>query len=169
MVSMYAAREKPAAETRSPWIVAHASAHRLTSDVSLLVGSQRGHRIIAAGDRDLNLLYGHGENGSPYRARRYASVCDRMEAIGLRIVGPHSPNGVQAVPWPSELPAGSRNVPTYWTRRGDPASATRQLDLSESVAERVVTGALNQPKEWGPSDHCRVRIELRGEPPRPGG
>ena len=63
VVSMYAAWERPAAETKSSWIVADASAHRLVSDVSLLVGSQRGHRIIVSGD--LNILYGYGENGSP--------------------------------------------------------------------------------------------------------
>lgn len=62
LVSMYAAWEKPAAETGSSWIVADASAHRLISDLSLLVGRQNGHRIIAAGD--LNLLRGYGENGS---------------------------------------------------------------------------------------------------------
>jgi endonuclease/exonuclease/phosphatase family metal-dependent hydrolase len=159
VVSMYAAWERPAAETKSPWIVADASAHRLISDLSLLVGSQRGHGIIAAGD--LNILYGYGENRSPYWARRYMTVFDRMEAIGLRFVGPQSPNGVQADPWPRELPADSKNVPTFRTRRRDPSTATRQLDFvfaSESIADRVQTAALNRTEEWGPSDHCRVRI-----------
>jgi endonuclease/exonuclease/phosphatase family metal-dependent hydrolase len=159
VVSMYAAWESPAAETKSSWIVADASAHRLVSDVSLLVGSQRGHRIIVSGD--LNILYGYGENRSPYWARRYMTVFDRMEAIGLRFVGPQSPNGVQADPWPTELPADSKNVPTFRRHRHDPSTATRQLDFvfaSESIAARVHAAALNRPEEWGPSDHCRVRI-----------
>lgn len=134
VVSMYAAWERPAAETGSAWIVADASAHRIISDLSLLVGRQNGHRMIAAGD--LNLLYGNGENGSPYRARRYRTVFDRMKAIGLRFVGPQSPNGVQADPSPAELPTDSKNVPTFRTHRGDPSTATRQLDFvfaSESM------------------------------------
>lgn len=161
LVSMYAAWEKPAAETGSAWIVADASAHRLISDLSLLVGRQNGHRIIAAGD--LNLLYGYGENGSSYWARRYMTVFDRMEAIGLRFVGPQSPNGAQAEPWPVELPPNSKNVPTFRTRRAAPATATRQLDFvfaSDSIAARVDATALNRPEEWGPSDHCRIRIEV---------
>lgn len=159
VVSMYAAWERPAAETGSSWIVADASAHRVISDLSLLLGRQNGHRIIAAGD--LNLLYGYGENGSPYWARRYMTVFDRMETLGLHFVGPQSPNGTQADPWPAELPAESKNVPTFRTNRGDPSTASRQLDFvfaSEAIADRVQTAALNRPEEWGPSDHCRVRI-----------
>lgn len=157
VVSMYAAWESPAA--KSSWIVADASAHRLISDLSLLVGSQRSHRIIVSGD--FNILYGYGENGSPYWARRYMTVFDRMAAIGLRFVGPQSPNGVQADPWPTELPVDSKNVPTFRRHRRDPSTATRQLDFvfaSESIADRVQTAALNRPEEWGSSDHCRVRI-----------
>ena len=157
VVSMYASWERPAA--KSSWIVADASAHRLVSDLSLLVGNQRGHRIIVSGD--LNILYGYGENGSQYWARRYMTVFDRMAAIGLRFVGPQSPHGIQADPWPSELPVHSKNVPTFRRRRGDPSTATRQLDFvfaSESIADRVQTTALNRHEEWGPSDHCRVRI-----------
>ncbi|MCU0676499.1 MAG: endonuclease/exonuclease/phosphatase family protein [Myxococcota bacterium] len=161
LVSMYAAWEKPATETGSAWIVADASAHRLISDLSLLIGRQSGHRIIAAGD--LNLLYGYGENGSAYWARRYMTVFDRMEALGMRFVGPQSPRGAQADPWPAELPKDSMNVPTFRTRRGDPSTATRQLDFvfaSDSLASRVDVTALNRADEWGPSDHCRIRVEL---------
>lgn len=161
-VSMYAAWEEPAAETGSAWIVADASAHRLISDLSLLIGRQSGHRIIAAGD--LNLLYGYGEHGSAYWARRYMTVFDRMEALGMRFCGPQSPQGAQADPWPAELPRDSKNVPTFRTRRSDPSTATRQLDFvfaSESLASRVDVAALNGADEWGPSDHCRIRIEVK--------
>jgi hypothetical protein len=43
---------------RSSWIHADASVHRLISDLSVLIGRQRGHKIIVAGD--LNVLYGYG-------------------------------------------------------------------------------------------------------------
>lgn len=161
VVSMYAPWEKPVTETGSSWIFADASAHRLVSDISFLIGQQNRHRIIAAGD--LNVLFGHGEDGSPYWARRYATVFDCMSAIGLRFVGPQSPDGQQASPRPAELPEGSKNVPTFRPRRDDPKSATRQLDFvfaSESIASRVKTRALNADAEWRSSDHCLVRIEL---------
>ena len=76
-------------------------------------------------------------------------------------VGPQTPNGRQAQPWPDELPCGSVNVPTYHTRRNAPATATRQLDFvfaSESIADHVSARALNEIDEWGPSDHCQIEI-----------
>ena len=64
LVSMYSVWERPAVETESSWIYADASAHRLISDISALIGTQSGHKIIAAGD--LNILHGYGERGSSY-------------------------------------------------------------------------------------------------------
>ena len=168
LVSMYAPWERPHTHTASNWIYADASAHRVISDLSIFVGQQRGHRIIAAGD--LNILYGHGEHGSAYWATRYQTVFDRMAALGFRFVGPQSPNGRQANPWPDELPRTSLNVPTFRTSQQTPATATRQLDFvfaSDSIAERVTARAVNQPDEWGPSDHCRIQIEFRNDPSRP--
>jgi endonuclease/exonuclease/phosphatase family metal-dependent hydrolase len=142
------------------WIYADATAHRLISDLAALVGTQLGHRMLVGGD--LNILRGYGENRSPYWAARYRTVFDRFDAVGLPCVGPQSPNGRQAHPWPSELPAGSLNVPTY--RRGaSPESATRQLDFvfaSSAIASHVKTRAVNGTDDWGPSDHCQVRIEV---------
>lgn len=161
LVSMYSCWENPYSSTGSRWIYADASAHRLISDLSVFVGQQRGHRIVAAGD--LNILYGHGEDGSPYWAARYQTVFDRLAAIGLRFVGPQSPNGRQADPWPSELPPSSRNVPTFRSNRQMVESATRQLDFvfaSVDIADRVKVEALNRPPEWGTSDHCRIRIDI---------
>lgn len=43
-------------------------------------------------------------------------------------------------------------------------SATRQLDFvfaSSSLLPRVHVRAMNEREEWGPSDHCRVLIEVR--------
>jgi hypothetical protein len=98
-------------------------------------------------------------------AARYATVFDRAEAMGLRFVGPQAPYGRQANPWPAELPEGSRDVPTYHTWRQGPMGATRQLDFvfaSHALADRLAVRALNTDlDEWGPSDHCRVLIELQ--------
>jgi len=61
------------------------------------------------------------------------------------------------------LPEDSLNVPTFYTNRQTPATASRQLDFvfaSESIADRISVKALNSVEEWGPSDHCRVMIEL---------
>jgi hypothetical protein len=58
----------------------------------------------------------------------------------------------------------SADVPTYHTRAQGPMDATRQLDFvfaSEPLAERIAVRALNtSAAEWGPSDHCRIVIEL---------
>jgi exonuclease III len=161
LVSAYAAWEHPHASGNRNWIYADASAHRLLSDVASLIGRQRGHRIIVSGD--FNILYGYGENRSRYWAARYQTVFDRMQAMGLKFIGPQAPNGRQAHPWPSELPSHSKNVPTFHSNQHTPESATRQLDFvfaSRSLAEDVTVKALNDPEEWGPSDHCRVVIEI---------
>jgi exonuclease III len=159
LVSMYAVWEGG----RPGPIYADASAHRLLSDLAGIVNDARSHRIIAAGD--LNILHRYGEYGDSYWAARYATVFDRAEAMGLRFVGPQAPYGRQANPWPAELPEDSLNVPTYHTSRQGPMGATRQLDFvfaSHVLAERLSVRALNgDPEEWGPSDHCRVAIELK--------
>jgi len=165
VVSLYSLWMSPISQTGSSWIFADASAHRLVSDLSGLIGQQSGHKIIAAGD--LNILYGYGEYKSKYWGKRYNTVFDRMDAIGLRFVGPQAPEGGrQAEPWPEELPEGSLNVPTYHHNQQTPATASRQLDFvfaSESIADRVFVKALNSVEDWGPSDHCRVMIELESK------
>ena len=48
-------------------------------------------------------------------------------------------------------------------------AARRQLDFvfaSTRIAEAVTTTALNTPESWGPSDHCRVRIDVNERPLR---
>ena len=158
VVSICAAYEKPHRSTgKMSWNIVDASVHRIISDLSLLIGKQEGHRIIAAGD--LTVWYGYGEN--EYWKRRYATVFDRMEAIGLPFVGPQHPHGRQADPWPSWLPEDSLNVPTYHNIGASPAKATGQLDFvfaSKGMAESADVRALNGVEEWGPSDHCRLEI-----------
>ena len=163
IVSMYSTWMNPIRQTGSKWIFADASAHRLISDLCGLIGRQKGHKIIAAGD--LNILYGYGEGRNLYWKGRYNTVFDRIAALGLMFVGPQAPgSGRQASPWPEELPVDSLNVPTFYTNSNTPETAERQLDFvfaSESIANRVSVKALNSVEDWGPSDHCRVLIELR--------
>jgi len=159
VVSMYAAWERARG---GKLLYADGSAHRLISDLCFLLDSQRGHKVIAAGD--LNIYFGHGENGSAYWRDRYSTVFSRMAAIGLPFVGPQYPNGWQADPWPPHLPPDSKNVPTFRTRQSDPASASYQLDFvfaSPELRDRLTVTALNSASAWGPSDHCRVLIEMR--------
>ncbi len=162
VASMYGAWEKLHSSTGSAQIFADASVHRIISDLSVLTGPRQDHRIIVAGD--LNILRGYGENGNAYWASRYATVFDRMEAIGLPCVGPSLPDGGHPPTIrPSELPVDSTTVPTYRTRASDPASATRQLDFvfaSRDLFSRVRTRAVNGVDEWGLSDHCKIIIEL---------
>jgi hypothetical protein len=161
LASLYAPWERPLGITGSRWIYADGSAHRLISDLSVFVGQQAGHRIIAAGD--LNILHGYGEHGSSYWAGRYATIFARMSALGLSFVGPQAPAGRSADPRPDELPRASRDVPTYHTSRQTPATATRQLDFvfaSAGLAGQMHVKALNDPEDWGPSDHCRIEIQI---------
>jgi endonuclease/exonuclease/phosphatase family metal-dependent hydrolase len=94
-------------------------------------------------------------------------VFERLEAIGLRFLGPQQPDGVPASPTPPELPPDSKNVPTYRTNELDPTTGQRQLDFvfaSADLAEQVVkVAAWNRPEEWGASDHCRVVIEVQAD------
>jgi hypothetical protein len=155
VVSIYGAWASPMQSRQGSWIYADASVHRLISDLSALVASQRGHKILVAGD---------GEGGSDYWRSRYETVFTRMTAIGLPFVGPQHPHGEQCIPWPTELPRGSKNVPTFRTRKADPSSATRQLDFvfaSTDLVDRLHVRACNTADGWGPSDHCRIEIEVR--------
>ena len=76
VASMYAPWERPHGMTGSAWICADASVHRVISDLSLLIGQEQGHRLIAAGD--LNILHGYGEhgNGSWLRSVGGSPLCD---------------------------------------------------------------------------------------------
>lgn len=96
-MSVYAAWDR----TPSGGIYADAAAHRILSDLSVLMFTRK-HRLVISGDS--NILFGHGEHGDAYFADRYRTVFDRAAALGLRFVGPQGPNGRQADPWPEELP-----------------------------------------------------------------
>ena len=157
--SAYAAWERPPGE-RNP-LFADASAHRLLSDLAHLLHSPEPVPTLISGD--WNLLHGYSEGNAPYWERRYQEFFDRARTIGLEFAGPQHPNGVQARPWPDELPRESRNVPTYARVKGDYTTAARQLDFvfcTPDLLNRTKVRALNSSEEWGPSDHARVLIEI---------
>ena len=160
-VSMYAQWVRTHTRAGRNFFFSDGSAHHVISDLSTFIAEQDGHRVLAAGD--MNILRGYGEKGDPYWAARYKTVFDRLEVMGLPCIGPEYPNGRQAEPWPSELPRDSRNVPTFHTNRRSPKTATRQLDYvfaSTELTGLLNVRALNAPAEWGPSDHCRIEIDL---------
>ena len=160
-VSMYAQWLRTHTLAGRNFLFSDGSAHQVVSDLSTFIAKEDGHRVLAAGD--MNILRGYGEHGSGYWAARYKTVFDRMESLGLPCIGPEYPNGRQADPWPEELPQESKNVPTFYHSRQSPETATRQLDhvfASTELARSLKVRALNTPEEWGPSDHCRIEIEL---------
>ena len=164
-VSMYARWMKPHPSTGSTWRVGapDVSAHRILSDLSAFIGhvDPSKHRILAAGD--LNSSYG-SISGPLSLPEREGTVWERFEALGLEFLGPQAPDGRQAeVPLPPEIPADTRNVPTFYRVGESPAVARVQLDYafaSRGFHERIKVRALNEIAEWGSSDHCRLLIEV---------
>ena len=166
VMSMYARWAGPHPTTNSSWKVGYSdgSAHRIISDLSAFIGDTRPstHRILAAGD--LNMIY--GETNEPWQSlgSRTQTVIDRMDALGFEFLGPQAPDGGrQAEPTPAGLPSDTRNVPTYHSTQQTPATATNQIDYvfaSRGFHEQISVWALNGPDEWGPSDHCRILIEI---------
>ena len=169
VVSMYARWMRPHPSTDSKWTVGYSdgSAHRIISDLSAFIGDTNPstHRNLAAGD--LNMILGETSDVSQSMGTRTQTVIDRMDALGLEFLGPQAPDGGrQAEPTPTGLPSDTRNVPTYHTIRQTPATATNQLDYvfaSRGFHEQITVCALNAPDEWGPSDHCRILIEIQDE------
>ena len=166
-VSMYARWMKPHPATGSPWRVgaSDVSAHRILSDLSAFIGhvDPSRHRILAAGD--LNMF--HGATGRvlslPERER---TVWDRMAALGLEFLGLQFPNGRKSATHQPDVPADTKNVPTFHIIGQSPAEADRQFDYafaSRGFHEKVKVRALNRVEEWGASDHCRLLIEIETE------
>ncbi len=79
------------------------------------------HRILAAGD--LNMSFSGTDDEDPWLLRE-RTVTDRMDALGLELLGPQYPDGRKADPTPEYLPADTRNVPTYHTTSQTPETAT---------------------------------------------
>ena len=165
VVSMWARWMLPHTSTDSKWRIGmpDVSAHRILSDVSGFIGDYDSstHRIVAAGD--LNIVYNEG--GQDWDGSRDQSVWSRMNALGLEYLGPSYPNGRRASRNREWLAQDSLNVPTYHTTYEKiPEAASQQLDYafaSRGFHKEVRVSAMNGIEEWGPSDHCRVLIEVQ--------
>ena len=148
--------------TGSPWSfgASDVSAHRIISDLSAFVGhvDPSKHRILVA----VNMNMIHGVNaGSLSLVDRERTVWARMEALGLEFIGPQLPNDRPANSPQPDVPANTRNVPTYRTTRQSPADANRQLDYafaSRGFHNDVSVRALNGVHQRGSRDHCRLPI-----------
>ena len=165
VVSMYARWMRPHPSTGTKWSVGYpdGSAHRIISDLSAFIGNTDPgtHRIVAAGD--LNMVYGCEPDDPQSLAARERTVFDRMDALGMVLLGPRFPHGRQAAPAPHGLPPDSGNVVTYHSNRQCPDTAQHQLDYvfaSRGFHDSVEVRALNGVEEWGASDHCRLLIKI---------
>ena len=160
VVSMYGRwMNRSPATKRAKWIYSDGSVHRIISDLSAFIASYdpNTHRILAAGDLNMSFC-----SSDPFD-HRSQTILDRMDALGLEYMGPTYPHGRRADPIPSHLTEASLDVPTYHTNRRTPATAHVQLDhvfASRGFHQTVRTWALNDVPDWGPSDHCRVLIEV---------
>ena len=167
-VSMYARwmRAHPSTK-KNPGLHADLSAHRILSDMQTFMAYAHPsrYRILAAGD--LNLIYAATGSGPWFRRERV--VWDRFDALGMEFLGPQVPNGRQPAARQPGTPADTKNLPTYYTaRQRHAANAVRQLDYvfaSRGFHEQVKVCALNGLEEWGPSDHCRLLIEISAPKP----
>ena len=166
VASIYGRWLKPHHLTKSRWWVGYpdASIHRAISDLSVLIGSLKPetHRLLVAGD--FNMIYGATPENKLALPARDQSVIDRFKALGLEFLGPQFPAGRQALPTPSGLPETTKNVPTYYTPyEKTPQRASNQLDYvfaSQGFHRQIEVRALNEITDWGPSDHCRLLIEI---------
>ena len=145
---------------KKPGRHADISAHRILRDLQTFMDYPYHYPMLAAGD--LNLCYGATEASWYVRER---VVRDRFKALGLEFLRPQFPNGRAPSSTPPESPEHTRDVPTYHTNHQTPAEANKQLDYafaSRGFHETVTVRALNGVEEWGPSDHCRLLIEVGG-------
>jgi len=133
-----------------------ASAHRIISDISAFIGHQNPltHRILVAGD--FNTIRCATEKSTLALPARDQTIFDRMNALGLKFMGPQYPDGRRAEPPPQGVPEDTKNVPTFH-------STQHQLDYvfaSRGFHKSVSVRAMNGVDEWGSSDHCRLLIEV---------
>ena len=135
-VSLYARWERPHPLTPSSWGVGYsdAMAHRAISDLSAFIGHEdpTKHRLLVAGD--FNLIHGATDTNPLALPERDRSVFERLDALGLKFMGPQHPNGRSADPTPQGLAPNTRNVPTYYTSHQKPRDSSEPAGLCVRVA-----------------------------------
>ena len=155
---------------RTIGIYSDGSAHRIISDLSAFIGhtNPSSHRLLAAGD--INTIYGAADNNRLEKPARARTIFDRMQALGLEFTGPQWPSADrQADPIPQGLATDTKNVPTYltaWERgrmRDRNIVSGNQLDYmfaSRGFHDSVRVHAANDNAGFGPSDHCRILLDV---------
>ena len=155
---------------RSFGIYSDGSAHRAISDLSAFIGhtNPAAHRMLVAGD--LNTFYGATDNNRLEKPARARTIFDRMEALGFEFMGPQWPDADRrADPLPQGLPKDTKNVPTYLSARqrrrmrDQGVVSGNQLDYvfaSRGFHDKVRVHAINGVEGFGPSDHCRIQVEV---------
>ena len=142
---------------------ADASAHRILSDLSAFTASAdpAKHRVLAAGDLNLNLWTKFGRMRKDARLR---SVWDRFAALGLEFLGPRQPDGRATVRGSgTRVYRDTQRVVTRRAMKRGRVLSESQIDYvfaSRGFHESIRARALNGVEEWGPSDHCRILIEI---------
>ncbi len=150
---------------------ADGSAHRILSDLSAFIAHTglSSHRLLAAGD--LNTIYRPADDSRMENPVRSRTIFDRMQALGLAFLGPQWPDAERrAEPLPPGMPKDTGNVPTHVTQgqlrrlRNQDVVSGYQLDYvfaSRGFHDRVRVHAMNDAVGFGPSDHCRIRIDVQ--------
>ena len=155
---------------RAVYAYTDGSAHRIISDLSAFIThtNPSSHRLLAAGD--LGTIYRPADNSRMEYPARAQTVFDRLRALGLELMGPQWPDADRrADPLPHGMPKDTRNVPTCLAGQ----QRRRMLDqdivsgfqydyvfASRGFHDRVRVHAMNDAAGFGPSDHCRIRIDV---------
>ncbi len=151
-------------------IYSDGSAHRAISDLCTFIAhtNPTAHRLLVAGD--WNTIHGATDGNRLEKPARAGTIFDRMQALGLEFVGPQWPDADRpADPLPQGLPSDSKNVPTFLSAqqrrrlRDRDILSGNQLDYvfaSRGFHDKVRVHAMNDNSGFGPSDHCRIRIEV---------
>lgn len=170
VMSMYARWYCPHPLADNKYKYSDASVHRIISDLTAFIGGwPKEPRIIAAGD--LNTIYGAAEGSELETPVRAQTIFDRMRAIGMDFVGPRAGDGGRkADPPTDDVSPHTCNVPTYLSHpqmtryEEEDILSGNQLDYvfaSRGLHESVRVHAMNRTRdEWGPSDHCRIVIDV---------
>ena len=155
---------------RAVYAYTDGSAHRIISDLSAFIThtNPSSHRLVAAGD--LGTIYRAADSSRMENPVRAQTIFDRMRALGLEFMGPQWPDADRrADPLPPGLPKDTENVPTWVAGQ----QRRRMLDegivsgfqydyvfASRGFHDRVRVHAMNDAAGFGPSTHCRIRIDV---------
>jgi hypothetical protein len=156
VASVYGQWDAPATGTTDYY--ADAAMHRIVSDLTPLIVDGARPLVIAG---DFNSVRGRATDGPDQRtAARRAGIFDRMDALGLHLAGPCAGTGGRETPAVDGSGADRGDVATFGAAPGDRNQQIDYCYVSDDLASRTTVVALNGDAEWGPSDHCRISIEV---------